>query len=103
MFNGEDMTIAIQRPAGTGRAEAWRPLPFPGTAAAPGAEWWLALLERALISRAMDELELTESYKPNLKNPAAGRLKFQFSAKGHEISQLVAAALLNHPHDAATV
>ena len=53
--------------------------------------------------RAMDDLEVTKEYRPNPDRPDHGRLKFQFSAKGHEIPQLVAAALLNHPRDGATV
>ena len=60
-------------------------------------------MERALISRAMDDLEVTKEYRPNPDKPLEGRLKFQFGAKGHEIPQLIAAALLNHPHDGATV
>src|SRR5690348_6178069 len=85
----------------------WRPLPAPAPKGAPGAqpstEWWLQLLERAFISRAMDDLEISKEYRPNPDKPLEGKLKFQFSAKGHEIPQLIAAALLNHPHDGATV
>ena len=51
----------------------------------------------------MDDLEVTKEYRPNPDKPHEGKLKFQFGAKGHEIPQLVAAALLNHPHDGATV
>jgi len=60
-------------------------------------------MERALISRAMDDLEVTKEYRPNPDKPREGKLKFQFGAKGHEIPQLSAAALLSHPHDGATV
>lgn len=81
----------------------WRPLAPPEPGAAPSAEWWLQILARALISRAMDELEVTKEYRPNPDRPHEGKLRFQFSAKGHEIPQLVAAALLTHPHDGATV
>jgi 2-oxoisovalerate dehydrogenase E1 component len=84
-------------------AQAWRPLAAPSDLENPGTEWWLSVLERALISRAMDDLEVTPGYRPNPDKPFEGRLKFQFGAKGHEISQLVVAALLNHPHDGATV
>jgi 2-oxoisovalerate dehydrogenase E1 component len=51
----------------------------------------------------MDDLEVTKEYRPNPDKPLEGRLKFQFGAKGHEIPQLIAGALLNHPHDGATV
>jgi 2-oxoisovalerate dehydrogenase E1 component len=81
----------------------WRPLPAPDDPAKPSAGWWLSILERALISRAMDDLEVTKEYRPNPDKPHEGKLKFQFGAKGHEIPQLVAASLLNHPHDGATV
>src|SRR4051794_37231568 len=91
------MPSAVQTPT------QWRPLAAPDAADTPSTAWWLHLLERALISRAMDDLEVTKEYKPNPDRPHEGKLKFQFSAKGHEIPQLIAAALLNHPHDAATV
>src|SRR5947208_9390699 len=81
----------------------WRPLAAPADLKNPTPEWWLSVLRRALISRAMDDLEVTKDYRPNPDKPLEGKLKFQFGAKGHEIPQLVAAALLNHPHDAATV
>jgi 2-oxoisovalerate dehydrogenase E1 component len=84
-------------------AAGWRPLPPPADRARPAPEWWLSVLERALISRAMDDLEVTREFRPNPDKPLEGRLKFQFGAKGHEISQLIAAALLDHPHDSATV
>jgi len=81
----------------------WQPLAPPAPGAEPTAAWWLQILERALISRAMDDLEVTKEYRPNPDRPQEGKLRFQFSAKGHEIPQLVAAALLSHPHDGASV
>src|SRR3982751_2282127 len=81
----------------------WRPLPPPDDPGNPSPPWWVSILERALISRAMDDLEVTKEYRPNPDKPHEGKLKFQFGAKGHEVSQLVAAALLDHPHDGATV
>lgn len=89
----------IQNPKSNG----WSPLPAPDDLNNPSAQWWLSLLERALISRAMDDLEVTKEYRPNPDKPHEGKLKFQFGAKGHEIPQLIAAALLSHPHDGATV
>ncbi|MDQ3929932.1 MAG: thiamine pyrophosphate-dependent enzyme, partial [Chloroflexota bacterium] len=81
----------------------WRPLQPPEDLKNPSTAWWLSVLERAFISRAMDDLEVTKEYRPNPDKPREGKLKFQFGAKGHEIPQLVAAALLSHPHDGATV
>jgi 2-oxoisovalerate dehydrogenase E1 component len=83
-------------------AAGWRPLAAPADKANPNTEWWLSVLERALISRAMDDLEVTKEFRPNPDKPLEGRLKFQFGAKGHEIPQLITAALLDHPHDGAT-
>jgi 2-oxoisovalerate dehydrogenase E1 component len=94
------MAISARHPA---LRTEWSPLPAPEDPKHPSAEWWLLVLERALISRAMDDLEVTKDYRPNPDKPLEGKLKFQFGAKGHEIPQLIAAALLNHPHDAATV
>src|SRR5438045_3980181 len=70
----------------------WRPLAPPDDPGSPSAGWWLSILERALISRAMDDLEVTKEYRPNPDKPHEGKLKFQFGAKGHEVSQLVAAS-----------
>jgi 2-oxoisovalerate dehydrogenase E1 component len=84
-------------------AAEWRPLSAPDDTSNPSAQWWLTVLERALISRAMDDLEVSKEYRPNPDKPHEGRLKFQFGAKGHEISQLITASLLNHAHDGATV
>ncbi len=81
----------------------WRPLPAPADLSKPTPEWWLSILERALVSRAMDDMEVSKEYRPNPDKPHEGKLKFQFGAKGHEVPQLIAAALLKHPHDGATV
>lgn len=84
-------------------AAVWKPLGSPADKGQPGVDWWLSVLERALISRAMDDLEVTKEFRPNPDKPLEGKLKFQFGAKGHEIPQMIAAALLDHPHDGATV
>lgn len=87
----------------TKTATDWLPLEAPPNPKKPSLDWWLSVLRRALISRAMDDLEISKEYRPNPDKPHEGKLKFQFGAKGHEIPQLITAALLNHPHDAATV
>src|SRR3954454_1108016 len=92
--------IGTQQPA---LSTQWRPLPPPSDLSKPSLDWWLSVLQRALISRAMDDLEVTKEYRPNPDKPHEGKLKFQFGAKGHEIPQLIAAALLNHAHDGASV
>jgi len=61
----------------------------------PQVDWrkvaWLLLL-----SREMDRLEV-EELTPQ------GKVKYQFSAMGHELGQILLAQHLDHPHDAATV
>jgi 2-oxoisovalerate dehydrogenase E1 component len=49
-----------------------------------------------LTSRSIDEIEENELVK-------AGKVTYQFSAKGHELAQILLSMALTHPHDAATV
>ncbi len=57
---------------------------------------WLEVARLALASRIMDELEENEL-------TPAGLVTYQFSARGHELGQLLISQLLNRPHDAASV
>jgi 2-oxoisovalerate dehydrogenase E1 component len=57
---------------------------------------WLKVARLLLLSREMDRLEV-ERLTPQ------GMVKYQFSAMGHELSQILLALQLTHPHDAATV
>jgi 2-oxoisovalerate dehydrogenase E1 component len=57
---------------------------------------WLKVARLLLMSREMDRLEV-ERLTPQ------GVVKYQFSAMGHELSQILLALQLTHPHDAATV
>lgn len=57
---------------------------------------WLKVAHLALLSRRLDELEI------NRLTPQ-GKIKYQFSASGHELSQILLAQALDHPHDAAAV
>jgi 2-oxoisovalerate dehydrogenase E1 component len=57
---------------------------------------WLKIARSVLLSREMDRLEV-EKLTPQ------GKIKYQFSASGHELAQVLMAQALNHPHDAATV
>ncbi len=57
---------------------------------------WLKVARSVLLSREMDRLEV-EKLTPQ------GKIKYQFSASGHELAQVLLAQALNHPHDAATV
>ena len=47
----------------------WLPLQPPTNLSKPSTEWWLSILRRALISRAMDDLEVSKEYRPNPDKP----------------------------------
>ena len=55
---------------------------------------WPKVAQLVLLSRELDLLE-EEHLAPQ------GKIKYQFSAKGHELSQILLALALTHPHDAA--
>jgi 2-oxoisovalerate dehydrogenase E1 component len=57
---------------------------------------WLDVAHKVLLSRRMDLLEV-QQLTPQ------GKIKYQFSAAGHELGQVLLAQILTHPHDAATV
>lgn len=60
------------------------------------AEQWRAIARTVIASRLIDEIEEREL-------APKGLVTYQFSAKGHEVFQVLLAELLNHEHDAATV
>src|SRR5260370_26043240 len=55
---------------------------------------WRQVAQWVLTSRAMDALEETDLY-PRKK------INYQFSARGHDLSQVLLGSLLTHKHDAA--
>ncbi|HLF03395.1 MAG TPA: hypothetical protein VI547_15535, partial [Anaerolineales bacterium] len=57
---------------------------------------WPLIAHHCLLSRELDRLEV-EQLTPQ------GKVKYQFSAGGHELAQVLLALHLNHPHDAAAV
>lgn len=57
---------------------------------------WHRVAYLVLLSRELDRLEV-EQLTPQ------GKVKYQFSAMGHELAQILLAMHLNHLHDAATV
>ncbi len=57
---------------------------------------WERVARLVLCSRAIDEFQ-------EQKLAPAGSIPYQFSAKGHELSQVLLGLALTHPHDAATV
>jgi 2-oxoisovalerate dehydrogenase E1 component len=67
----------------------------PNLSPPPAVDWPLAA-RLALTSRTLDNLEETEL-------APAGKIVYQFSAKGHELAQVLLGLALSHPHDAAAV
>src|SRR5260221_12561890 len=63
--------------------------------AEPAADWPL-VAGLLLTSRTLDRIEEDELLP-------AGKLRYQFSARGHELAQILLGLSLNHAHDAATV
>jgi len=57
---------------------------------------WEHVARGMLRSRLLDELEEAEL-------APTGEVPYQFSARGHELAQVLLAQQLTHPHDAATV
>lgn len=57
---------------------------------------WQQVAYYSILSRQLDWLEV------NQLTPQ-GLVKYQFSAMGHELPQVILGLSLNHPHDAATV
>src|SRR5579871_1298020 len=55
---------------------------------------WRQVARLVLTSRAMDALEETDLY-PRRK------INYQFSARGHDLAQVLLGSLLTHPYDAA--
>lgn len=58
-------------------------------------DWW-KVAHIMLLSRKLDRLEV-EQLTPQ------GKIKYQFSAGGHELAQALLAQALDHPHDGVTV
>ncbi|MDT8305216.1 MAG: thiamine pyrophosphate-dependent enzyme, partial [Anaerolineae bacterium] len=57
---------------------------------------WREVARLLLTSRAMDEMEEGSLYP-------SGHVPYQFSARGHELGQILLSQLLTHPGDAASV
>ena len=62
---------------------------------------WRRIAYTALVSRALDDVE--ESTNRNKAAiPREHLVLYQFSARGHEVAQVILGSLLTHPHDAAS-
>jgi 2-oxoisovalerate dehydrogenase E1 component len=61
---------------------------------------WRRIAYQVLVSRALDEVEeATNRNKATV--PREHQVLYQFSARGHEMSQVILGSLLDRPHDAA--
>jgi 2-oxoisovalerate dehydrogenase E1 component len=65
----------------------------PGAAGLDPTIDWRRVLYLSLASRAMDDIEETRLVPE-------GKVLYQFSARGHEMAQVILGSLLDHPHDA---
>jgi 2-oxoisovalerate dehydrogenase E1 component len=54
---------------------------------------WKRVLQVSLASRALDEVEETRLVPEQ-------KVLYQFSARGHEMAQVILGSLLDRPHDA---
>ncbi len=61
----------------------------------PSSLDWSRIAYLTHLSRAIDELEETELLKSR-------EVLYQFSARGHDMAQIILASLINHPGDAAS-
>src|SRR5438477_5097815 len=62
---------------------------------------WRRIAYTALVSRALDDVE--ESTNRNKASvPGEHLVLYQFSARGHEVAQVILGSLLTHPRDAAS-
>jgi 2-oxoisovalerate dehydrogenase E1 component len=62
---------------------------------------WRRIAYTALVSRALDDVE--ESTNRNKASvPREHLVLYQFSARGHEVAQVILGSLLTHEHDAAS-
>ena len=69
--------------------------------AAESAFDWRRIAYNALVSRALDDVE--ESTNRNKASvPREHLVLYQFSARGHEVAQVILGSLLTHKHDAAS-
>ena len=56
---------------------------------------WRRVAYLTLVSRALDDLEENQLLKSR-------RMFYQFSARGHDVAQVILGSMLDHPHDGAS-
>src|SRR3712207_4292640 len=74
--------------------------PRPPRPQADGGVDWRRVAYHTLVSRALDDTE--EATNRNRASvPREHLVLYQFSARGHDMAQVILGSLLDHPHDAA--
>jgi 2-oxoisovalerate dehydrogenase E1 component len=73
------------------RARSRSTAPASGAAPAPALDW-RRIARLVLTSRALDDVEETRLVPEK-------KVLYQFSARGHEMAQIILGSLLTHPHD----
>ncbi|MBI4675177.1 MAG: pyruvate dehydrogenase [Chloroflexi bacterium] len=63
---------------------------------------WRTIARQVILARELDQLEERELVAGKMTDPRR-MVKYQFSAGGHELVQVLLAFALDHPHDAAGV
>jgi 2-oxoisovalerate dehydrogenase E1 component len=62
---------------------------------------WRKVAYNALVSRALDDVEETTN-KNRANVPREHVVLYQFSARGHDVAQVILGSFIDHPHDAAS-
>jgi len=85
-----------RRTAANGAATPTLPLDNDNGTTEPTAVDWHKVARTLLLSRALDAIEETRLVP-------GGLVTYQFSARGHDLAQIILAQFVDRPHDAATV
>ena len=73
-----------------------------GAAAPPDSRFdWRRIAYHALVSRALDDIEETTN-KNKATVPRENLVLYQFSARGHEVAEVILGSLIDHRHDGAS-
>ncbi|MFL5575737.1 MAG: transketolase C-terminal domain-containing protein [Gemmatimonadaceae bacterium] len=87
-----------QTPSSAPRSRARRAAADPAAGAA--ALDWRRIAYQVLVSRALDDVEETTN-RNKATVPREHLVLYQFSARGHDVAQIILGAHLDRPHDAA--
>ena len=82
-----------------GRRREAAAAPAPDTGAGTRIDW-RRVAYLALVSRRLDDVEEATN-RNRATTPREHQVLYQFSARGHEVAQVLLGTLLDHPHDAA--